>query len=521
MLNTKTQKLLENFQSEPKFKKPLLEQGVTVSRTVSAAAVLYEAARNAVEFRAEHLIRRAAIERILKRRLLTKSSGLGIAESLVRELLWARYLENGVLPHSKVIEIQETINKYVEFRNEVLSTCSPNTKNKYSDWIIGIASCEIEKKLAPAPNREALTNFVYQTLKNRVTLEGENDQKINNIQAYIAVHRSYALSDEPIIRFHLFLSYFPNWIENETGEIKKISLEFSKVYQEIETLLAHPAKDKLKQFIKKEAAPFFVIRDLAETNPQEFPGIVSHPAILTEKAKDLLNNRYLETRSRLRRAATRSIIYIFLTKMVFALLIELPFDLLLKKTNYLAITINTLFPPFLMFLVTASASLPDNQNTERVIEKIKEYLYEENEKTDKINITLKKPSPKAFSVIYFLTFIIIFGLIIGLLDKLGFSIVSKIVFLFFLTLVSFFGYRVRLDTKDYVIREKESVFTPITDFVFLPILRVGQWLSGELAQINFLIFFLDFIIEAPFKAFFRVIEEWIHFIRIKKEEIIT
>src|SRR5438477_170566 len=36
-----------------------------VSRTVSLLAALYEKARNAVEFRAEHLIRRASIERIL------------------------------------------------------------------------------------------------------------------------------------------------------------------------------------------------------------------------------------------------------------------------------------------------------------------------------------------------------------------------------------------------------------------------------------------------------------------------
>lgn len=46
-----------------------VEEPLAISKTASTLAVIYESARNAVEFRAEHLIRQAAIERILKRRL--------------------------------------------------------------------------------------------------------------------------------------------------------------------------------------------------------------------------------------------------------------------------------------------------------------------------------------------------------------------------------------------------------------------------------------------------------------------
>jgi len=42
---------------------------IEVSQTVSFFALVYEKMRNAVEFRDDHLILRAAIERILKRRL--------------------------------------------------------------------------------------------------------------------------------------------------------------------------------------------------------------------------------------------------------------------------------------------------------------------------------------------------------------------------------------------------------------------------------------------------------------------
>ncbi|PIU03617.1 hypothetical protein COT44_02375 [Candidatus Shapirobacteria bacterium CG08_land_8_20_14_0_20_39_18] len=517
MLNKQSQTLLDNFQASAQLKNPS-DQGVTVSRTVSAAAVLYEAARNAVEFRAEHLIRRAAIERILRRRLIIKSTGSGIAEALIKELLWARYLENGHIPILKIDEIQETIDKYIALKTEV---CKLTKNSDYANWLTGIASCEIEKKLAPAPNREALINFVYQSLKNEITLENERDQKSKNIQVYIAVHRAYAQSDEPVIRFQLFQSKYPDWIDQGPEEAVKIAKDFEKTYQEIEKELNHPAKDRLKRFIKRECAPFLVIRDLVEEDPVNFPVILTDPDLLQKKAEALLSKRYLETQTKLRRAATRSIIYIFLTKMVLAILIEVPFDLLVRKTNLLAITINTIFPPALMFVATANIGLPDNQNTQRVIDRIKNYLYEEIPTNHNIQIKVSKPSSTAFTIVYSLTFILIFGLIIAFLNRLGFSIVSKGIFLFFLCVVSFFSYRVRLDTKDYVIMEKESALTPIGDFIFLPILRVGQWLSGELSQINFLIFIFDFIIEAPFKAFFNVAEEWIHFVRIKKEEIIV
>ena len=53
----------------------------------------------------------------------------------------------------------------------------------------------------------------------------------------------------------------------------------------------------------------------------------------------------------------------------------------------------------------------------------------------------------------------------------------------------------------------------------MPILSLGQILSRGLAKLNFLTAFFDFIIEAPFKLVIEVIEEWISFVRAKREEI--
>ena len=65
------------------------------------------------------------------------------------------------------------------------------------------------------------------------------------------------------------------------------------------------------------------------------------------------------------------------------------------------------------------------------------------------------------------------------------------------------------------------MFTSLMDFLFLPFIKVGQWISIQITYLNVLTFIFDFIIEAPLKAFLEVTEEWIHFIRLKKEEIFT
>lgn len=500
------------------------EPMIAVSRTVSAAAVIYEAARNAVEFRADHLIRRAAIERILKRRLVTSSDGTGIAESLIRELLWARYLENNRVPQQKEIEVQKIIDKYVVFKEAVLKLEGIKEKAMVSQWLLGIESCEIEECLKPAPQREALNSFVFRILKERIVIPEEKDPKTHDIQVYLAVQRSFASSDDAILRFRLFISFVPEWLNISKGQdqVANITSKFLNIYEDIEHHLNHPLSERLRRYINKEVAPFNVIRDLANEFPQDFANILNDEVLLEKKVRLILLKRYQETASRLQRAAIRSIVYIFLTKMVLAFIVEMPYDYLTKNTNYWALIINTLFPPALMFAVTSAIHIPGEENTVKILTKIKEYLYLSvpTKTTLEAQVSSRKPLlTMFFTLFYLLTYLLMFGGTIYFLRQLHFNIVSQGIFLFFLSIVSFFGYRVRLLTKDYEYAERERAFGPIIDFLFLPILRVGQWLSKELQQINVLIFVFDFIIEAPFKAFFYVIEEWISFVKIKREEI--
>jgi hypothetical protein len=50
-------------------------------------------------------------------------------------------------------------------------------------------------------------------------------------------------------------------------------------------------------------------------------------------------------------------------------------------------------------------------------------------------------------------------------------------------------------------------------------IRAGRWISIRAPRVNIFLFFFDFIIEAPFKALVELIENWLAFLREKREEI--
>jgi hypothetical protein len=98
--------------------------------------------------------------------------------------------------------------------------------------------------------------------------------------------------------------------------------------------------------------------------------------------------------------------------------------------------------------------------------------------------------------------------------------VSACIFLFFLSVVSFFAFRLRVAAREYiVVKPKEKFLTVLVDFVSLPVLRAGQFLSTAVSRVNVFVYLFDFVIETPYKLFLNVLEEWFAFMKEKKEEI--
>ena len=503
---------------------------ISVSQTVSFAAFLYEKMRNAVEFREEHLIRRSTIERILKRRMILNENGRDIAEPLIKELLWARYYENNTLGEEKINEVQAVIDKYFFLRNELTSGRSNKEQEKISKFILECLSCEIEENLSPNPRREAFINYVYQILHNHISHLSDGGDMERDILVYIAIEKTFTHSDLPLIKYHLLKLMLPEITKISWKDADKILPNLFDVYQRIDKAINHPFSDKIRNALKKEMPLFLILRDIFTQNSNTIESILVDENKLKFKVDEACRRRYDESRVRLRRTGIRSFIYILLTKVVFAFIIEIPYDLYIQKTiSYMPIIINVAFPPLLMALIIMSVTIPGDDNTRKIFQLIKEVISTNPEHFNPLAaITIGRKIkrrglvfPSIFSLIYLTTYLISFGAIIFVLSLLSFNPVSQGIFIFFITLVTFFTFKVIQITQEYQVVDKEGILSPLFDFFFLPIIRVGQWLSGEVLQkFNFLIFFFDFIIEMPFKAIVEVFDEWVHFIKLKKEEIV-
>ena len=107
------------------------------------------------------------------------------------------------------------------------------------------------------------------------------------------------------------------------------------------------------------------------------------------------------------------------------------------------------------------------------------------------------------------------------LNKLDFNFFSSLIFILFLTLVSFFGIRIRRPVNDILaVDRKESFFGAIFAFIAMPWVSLGRFMSVQFGKFNVLAFVLDFIIEAPFKLLVEIFEDLFSFYREKKEDML-
>lgn len=502
------------------------QQAIKVSRAVSFFAFWYEKMRNAVEYREDHLIRRAAVERILKRRLMFNEQGVGIAEPLIKELLWAGYIKNGSIPETDIQIVHDIIQKYLYIRRQVYPGRPAKEQSSLDEFIVNLLSCEIEETLSPDKEMDAFVNFVYHSILTRVEFKEKQNHDHKNVLTYVATDQGFAKSDLPLIQYHLAKLLLPELTVTKGDRVETILPFFLDIYKQINWATKNHATDKLKRYIKRNSPPYMILRDIIENHPKDTRAILTNIDQLKYKVDEICRKRYQSTKAKLTRAGVRSIIYIFLTKMILAILIEYPIDrYLLKKVDFIPLAINIIFPPFLMFLLVAITNVPGADNTKRIFERILSIIQPDRSDETKYLVksarTTKRPLLMfGFSVIYLLAFVVSFGLIIMGLREIHFNIISQLFFIFFLSMVLFFGYRIRQTAKEYLLVDKEGILSPISDFFMLPILSLGKWLSQEISRLNIFIFIFDFIIEAPFKAVFEVGEEWINFVRHKKEEII-
>jgi len=351
-----------------------------------------------------------------------------------------------------------------------------------------------------------------------------DDEK--NLQIYLAIHRSYPKSDEPIMRFHLLQRKFPGWQNAGKEAVDDFIQRFGVIYQEIEDELDFKGRYTLYRKIQRHAAAFEIFHAIAAKEESNIRNLLLEESKFEKKVRLVCEENYSQIGKRVNTGIVRSIIYIFITKVLLALILEVPYEVIrFGDVRYIPLSLNIMFPPLAMWIIGFSIKIPGEKNTGAVISRLKSVIYA-NEAGSKVVFSLARSGTRTtlvriFSLIYAAIFILVFGGITYLLWLIHFTLLGILIFFAFLSLVLLFAFRVRFNADRLKVEaEEEGLLEHLFSYLSLPFLNFGFYLSKALSKLNFLTIILDFLIEAPIKSIIEIFEEWTSFIRQKKEEVV-
>lgn len=499
---------------------PNHEPKIAVNRFLSELASWYEKLRNAMDIRDDEVVLKAAIERVLKRRLLLGGDGKRVAEPLLRELIWAHYFPNNTIPESMVGKVASTVDLYLSLRHHAIDEGMP--EKDLNEWTFQVLSCHIARLLNPNVEKNTMSNFMYHIMKDRLQIEDDSEDT-KNVQVYLAVRRAFAKDDIAFLRFYLFQQIFGELTAENIEHVKRV---FIKGYEEIEKQLKYPLKEKIYLFIKRITPVFFILEDTLRKEKGQIHATINNPEEFKKDVFEACKVRYKGIRSKVTRAIVRSVIFLIITKAVIALGIEGTYEnWRYGHIMYTTIALNTGIPPLLMIIMSIFIRTPGEDNSARILDKIDQLLYDhEPQITPVKKLMLNPPKTRSvlsttFGLLGIAAFIVSFGLIIYILNELHFNIVSQAIFIFFITIVSFLAYRINLTAHEYTVEAKQGLLTPFIDFLIIPIVRVGMRLTEGISQINIIVFFFDFLIEAPLKVIFGFFEQFFSYLHAGREEL--
>ncbi|MEK7482636.1 MAG: hypothetical protein AAB620_02500 [Patescibacteria group bacterium] len=522
-LSQSTQKLIQRYQSWYNAKQP--KDGVStlhVDEVASRVASFYEKVREVVDWREEHLMRRTAIGRVLKRRLFLKGNGENVAESLLLELIRNGHFPNDRIEETKVSETQKIIEKYIYILNHS-QTNEEKLKIQLYNWILEIAACEIEKTLSRPIKERALIRYMTEIMLEKIKVSGLDEQD-RKTQIYIAVQKALFKLDPALISYSLLKEQFSEWADPSSEILQEIAEHIYEIWEQIERDLNHPLAERFYHICEKYDTPYLLLGDIIADNPKDAAEKIAKPSALEALVRRAYEQRLKTLKSRLRRAAIYSTVSIFLTKIAVLIALEIP---LTKYTSgrlqYFALGIDVLVPTLLMILLVATIKYPPKENLTYVTAETMKIVYQaEKQDTYEIRPRKKRGFILSFVVtfIYLLSFCVSAGIIVWGLYRLRFPFLSPIIFIVFVSLIAFAGAKMRERAKElHVMDEKEGLLSIIVDFFALPLVRVGRWLSGKWQRYNFISMLFTALFDMPFSLFIEFLEQWRYFLREKKEQI--
>lgn len=486
---------------------------VGAGRTLTAA---YEQLRNAAEYTEEDLLLQRAIRRFYKRLIMSRDETriANSGEELVIELTLAGYISNDTIAEATVDEMSKIAASYYNVYRKVSG--SAITQPHAEDWATAVLAVKVESLIRDHANKVVFAQFAYDYFLSSIDQKKlfAKEEK-NNYEAalLVAVYRGLLKSDSGAIRYVLLERYRQN------PQAIEQYIETNKL---IDILLESDLVDKLVRIVDRRGAPLRVLWRMVDESGEELPDLLKKRGEFLRDYEAQIISEYAQMNSRINKGIVKSVSFLIITKFIIGISIEVPYDYAFHgEILWIPLIINLLFPPVYMILLRLTLTLPGPANTQTLVDRIDTLLY----KTEhhRVKLTARERTNQygnIFNSVYGFLMVVLFGLVGWGLWELGFSFVHLAIFFIFISAASFLGFRLF-----QMIREIEAVdaqqngLTLVRDFLYLPFVVVGRWMSEKYARINIVTLILDMVIELPLKTVIRLIQQWGLFISSKKDEL--
>lgn len=515
------------------------ESKIHIDEIASGVAKFYEQIRKIIDWKDDNALRRGAIERILKRRLLpkmitgsfTQDDSLHLAQTMTEELIRGGHLPNHEVPRSRVEVVSDSLNKYLYFLEySIRSYGITNVKkvNEVTIFLIEIAACEIEEVLTRPAKEYGIMEVMSKIMNERIKVEPENilkkDAKLDLIR--VSVQRKlYHLDDNYIVYMYLRRKY-PNWNHFSQEELKEFAQNLETIQKSSEEYINSKICKKFDEIIGQYSAVFALLDDVFDdlkNSPKSIEKNINDKSLLLS----LITNNYNKRRDTLKRTLRNSAIFstlsVFLSNWVTFYLIEVPVArLFYEEFNLLATIVDFLLPALVMFLLVIFIKPPKEDNLDKVLKASEDLLYD-HPKYEIYEIKLEEnTSPVGKLVIssfYIISTILLF-VGIGFLFYVAKLPMTSVVYDTFTIAVTFSAaLAVRNKSKELQVGESGKFGEFLFDIFTVPVAKVGTFLSSKWKEYNVVAIFTNYLVEVPFVAILNFIELWSKFIKERKAEI--
>jgi len=511
---------------------------IHVDEIASQIAKVYEQLRKIIDWKEQNLLRRSAIERIIKRGMIGKISSISflpspklelLSDEMVSELIRGGHLRNDTIQKEVVGHVHEILKKYFYFiEHSPFSKADLKNRINFYDWAMAIAACEVEDVLSPPLEEDAIIKAMVESINQRILVLPENTitESEQYTQTYVATYRTLYDLDDSIISYNLLKIKYENWTDYDEKSTEYFSQNILKIQQDLSIQLTHPLRKKFYDTCEKYDTVFTILEDILKKY-KDTPALLNEIIADKQRFRDLVtefyNIRYKSLKKRLLRLALFSTLSVFVANWFTFFIVEIPLaHIFYEGFNWFAVTIDFFVPSLAMFVIVSLIKPPGKNNLAALLNVMEKYVYVNTDK-DVYEIKLKKKKKFVTRLIIFLFYLVgcvsSFWFIAWAFLKATLPITSVVFDTLTIAINIFAALVIRNKAHEITVEDNTTFGEFIMDIFSLPMAEIGSWIANKWKEYNVVAIFFNVAIELPIIAFIGFVENWRQFIKDHKADI--